>query len=133
MEKITFSKISISLLPWPALTWVEIHDLNSYNKMHQVVKKKILSKCILLNSFLTNDINATLDLARQVLQSPTTTALRSGALSPRQGSVCSEADVPYVSYTAHKPIGETGGGGCFQKLGFQNCNSIVKSLDSRPW
>lgn len=43
----------------------------------------------------------------QVLQSPTTTALRSGALSPRQGSVCSEADVPYVSYTAHKPIGDS--------------------------
>jgi len=43
----------------------------------------------------------------QVLQSPTTSALRSGALSPRQGSVCSETDVPYVSYTAHKPIGES--------------------------
>ena len=42
-----------------------------------------------------------------MLQSPTTSALRSGALSPRQGSVCSETDVPYVSYTAHKPIGES--------------------------
>ena len=46
-------------------------------------------------------------LPSQVLQSPTTSALRSGALSPRQGSVCSETDVPYVSYTAHKPIGES--------------------------
>jgi len=45
--------------------------------------------------------------SQQVLQSPTTSALRSGALSPRQGSVCSETDVPYVSYTAHKPIGES--------------------------
>ena len=46
-------------------------------------------------------------LPSHVLQSPTTSALRSGALSPRQGSVCSETDVPYVSYTAHKPIGES--------------------------
>jgi len=43
----------------------------------------------------------------QVLQSPTTTALRSGALSPRQGSVCSDTDVPYVSYTVNKPIGDS--------------------------
>jgi len=43
----------------------------------------------------------------QVLQSPTTSALRSGALSPRQGSVCSETDAPYVSYTAHRPIGDS--------------------------
>lgn len=43
----------------------------------------------------------------QVLQSPTTSALRSGALSPRQGSVCSEPDAPYVSYTARRPIGES--------------------------
>lgn len=43
----------------------------------------------------------------QVLQSPTTSALRHGAASPRQGSMCSDTDVPYVSYTAHKPIGES--------------------------
>jgi len=43
----------------------------------------------------------------QVLQSPTTAALREGALSPRQGSVCSDTDVPYVSYTVNKPIGDS--------------------------
>eukprot|EP00092_Neocalanus_flemingeri_P040995 GFUD01044638.1.p1 GENE.GFUD01044638.1~~GFUD01044638.1.p1 ORF type:complete len:248 (-),score=77.67 GFUD01044638.1:209-952(-) len=46
-------------------------------------------------------------VAGQVLQSPTTAALREGALSPRQGSVCSDTDVPYVSYTVNKPIGES--------------------------
>ena len=45
-------------------------------------------------------------LQNQVLQSPTTAALREGALSPRQDSVCSD-DVPYVSYTVNKPIGES--------------------------
>jgi len=46
----------------------------------------------------------------QVLQSPTTTLLREGggALSPRQGSVCSDSDVPaFVSYTVNKPIGDS--------------------------
>lgn len=43
----------------------------------------------------------------QVLQPPATAALRSGALSPRQGSVCSDTDVPYVSYTVNKPIGDS--------------------------
>jgi len=47
------------------------------------------------------------DLSPLVLQSPTTTALREGAVSPRQGSVCSDADVPYVSYTVNKPIGDS--------------------------
>ena len=43
-----------------------------------------------------------------VLQSPTTAALREGAMSPgRQDSVCSDTDVPYVSYTVKKPIGES--------------------------
>ena len=43
-----------------------------------------------------------------VLQSPTTAALREGAMSPgRQDSVCSDTDVPYVSYTVNKPIGES--------------------------
>ena len=42
-----------------------------------------------------------------VLQSPTTAALREGASSPRQDSVCSDSDVPYVSYTVNKPIGES--------------------------
>ena len=45
-----------------------------------------------------------------VLQSPTTAALREGAMSPgRQDSVCSDSDtdVPYVSYTVNKPIGES--------------------------
>lgn len=46
-------------------------------------------------------------VAGQVLQSPTTAALREGALSPRQGSVCSDTDVPYVSYTVNKPIGDS--------------------------
>jgi len=46
--------------------------------------------------------------AAEVLQSPTTAALRSGAMSPRQGSVCSDTDpVPYVSYTVNKPIGDS--------------------------
>ena len=43
----------------------------------------------------------------QVLQSPTTAALREGAMSPRQDSVCSDTDVPYVSYTVNKPIGDS--------------------------
>ena len=30
---------------------------------------------------------------------------RDGALSPRQDSVCSDSEVPYVSYTVSKPIG----------------------------
>lgn len=30
-----------------------------------------------------------------------------GAVSPRQGSVCSDSDVPYVSYTVNKPIGDS--------------------------
>ena len=38
-----------------------------------------------------------------VLQSPTTAALSPG----RQDSVCSDTDVPYVSYTVKKPIGES--------------------------
>ena len=42
-----------------------------------------------------------------VLQSPTTAALREGAMSPRQDSICSETEVPYVSYTVNKPIGES--------------------------
>ena len=43
-----------------------------------------------------------------VLQSPTTAALREGAMSPgRQDSVCSDTDVSYVSYTVKKPIGES--------------------------
>ena len=42
-----------------------------------------------------------------VLQSPTTAALREGAMSPRQDSVCSDSDVPYVSYTVNKPIGDS--------------------------
>ena len=43
-----------------------------------------------------------------VLQSPTTAALREGASSPRQDSVCSDSgDVPYVSYTVNKPIGDS--------------------------
>ena len=42
-----------------------------------------------------------------VLQSPTTAALREGATSPRQDSVCSDSDVPYVSYTVNKPIGDS--------------------------
>lgn len=33
--------------------------------------------------------------------------LRDGAVSPRQGSVCSDTDVPYVSYTVDKPIGDS--------------------------
>ena len=47
---------------------------------------------------------------RPVLQSPTTAAMREGAMSPgRQDSVCSDSDtdVPYVSYTVNKPIGES--------------------------
>ena len=43
----------------------------------------------------------------EVLQSPTTAALREGATSPRQDSVCSDSDVPYVSYTVNKPIGDS--------------------------
>jgi len=46
-------------------------------------------------------------LRGQVLQSPTTAALREGALSPRQDSICSDTEVPYVSYTVNKPIGES--------------------------
>merc|ERR1719516_830549 len=38
---------------------------------------------------------------------PAVAELRAGALSPRQGSVCSETDLPYVSYTVNKPIGES--------------------------
>jgi len=47
------------------------------------------------------------DLSPLVLQSPTTAALREGAVSPRQGSICSDSDVPYVSYTVNKPIGDS--------------------------
>jgi hypothetical protein len=32
---------------------------------------------------------------------------RDGALSPRQDSVCSDSEVPYVSYTVSKPIGDS--------------------------
>jgi len=32
---------------------------------------------------------------------------RGGASSPRQDSVCSDTDIPYVSYTVNKPIGES--------------------------
>ena len=43
-----------------------------------------------------------------VLQSPTTAALREGASSPRQDSVCSDSEsVPYVSYTVNKPRGDS--------------------------
>ena len=46
--------------------------------------------------------------AGAVIQSPTTAALREGALSPRQDSVCSDTDpAPYVSYTVNKPIGDS--------------------------
>lgn len=34
-------------------------------------------------------------------------SLRDGALSPRQDSVCSDSEVPYVSYTVSKPIGDS--------------------------
>ena len=43
----------------------------------------------------------------QVLKSPTTSALRSGALSPQQGLMCSKTDAPYISYTARRPIGKS--------------------------
>jgi len=43
----------------------------------------------------------------QVLESPTRARLREGALSSRQGSVCSDSDVPYISYTVNKPIGDS--------------------------
>jgi hypothetical protein len=33
--------------------------------------------------------------------------LRDGALSPRQDSVCSDTDQPFVSYTVNKPIGDS--------------------------
>ena len=36
--------------------------------------------------------------------SPTTT-FRDGSMSPRQESVCSDSEVPYISYTVSKPIG----------------------------
>ena len=32
---------------------------------------------------------------------------RDGAMSPRQDSVCSDSEVPYVSYTVSKPIGDS--------------------------
>ena len=32
---------------------------------------------------------------------------RDGAMSPRQDSVCSDSEVPYVSYTISKPIGDS--------------------------
>ena len=32
---------------------------------------------------------------------------REGAISPRQDSVCSDSEVPYVSYTVNKPIGDS--------------------------
>jgi len=45
---------------------------------------------------------------RQVLDSPSRVLLsREGALSPRQDSVCSESDAPYVPYTVNKPIGDS--------------------------
>jgi len=41
-------------------------------------------------------------------ESPSVAALfRDGALSPRQDSVCSDTDLPFVSYTVNKPIGDS--------------------------
>ncbi len=34
-------------------------------------------------------------------------SFRDGAMSPRQDSVCSDSEVPYVSYTVSKPIGDS--------------------------
>jgi len=55
------------------------------------------------NSFTTGDLSAFSASLRD----------REGAMSPRQDSVCSDSEVPYVSYTVSKPIGDSpkkGGG-----------------------
>ena len=49
------------------------------------------------NSFTTGDLSAFSASLRE----------RDGAMSPRQDSVCSDSEVPYVSYTVSKPIGES--------------------------
>merc|ERR1711944_15156 len=49
------------------------------------------------NSFTTGDLSAFSATLRD----------RDGALSPRQDSVCSDSEVPYVSYTVSKPIGDS--------------------------
>lgn len=55
------------------------------------------------NSFTTGDLSAF------------SASLREGAMSPRQDSVCSDSEVPYVSYTVSKPIGDSP-----QKTGSRN-------------
>lgn len=47
------------------------------------------------SSFTTGDLSAF------------SASLRDGAMSPRQDSVCSDSEVPYVSYTVNKPIGDS--------------------------
>lgn len=49
------------------------------------------------NSFTTGDLSAFSASLRD----------RDGAMSPRQDSVCSDSEVPYVSYTIGKPIGDS--------------------------
>ena len=49
------------------------------------------------NSFTTGDLSAFSASLRD----------RDGAMSPRQDSVCSDSEVPYVSYTISKPIGDS--------------------------
>ena len=48
-------------------------------------------------SFTTGDLSAFSATLRD----------RDGAMSPRQDSVCSDSEVPYVSYTVSKPIGDS--------------------------
>merc|ERR1712168_1192883 len=49
------------------------------------------------SSFTTGDLSAFFASLRE----------RDGAMSPRQDSVCSDSEVPYVSYTISKPIGDS--------------------------
>lgn len=51
--------------------------------------------------------NKSVDENSQILESPTRARLREGVLASRQDSVCSESDVPYISYTVNKPIGDS--------------------------
>lgn len=73
------------------------------------------------NSFTTGDLSAF------------SASLRDGAMSPRQDSVCSDSEVPYVSYTVSKPIGESPKKkSSNSKYKFTNLSQRSASTSSKP-
>ena len=79
--------------------------LNLYIRLHHLCFRNSVEDALLESSSsgLHREGASSSGLHREVASS--SGLHREGGLSPRQDSVCSDTDLPYVSYTVNKPIG----------------------------